>query len=328
SAGRSASAAGSRAGEQALAAAARTRWRRALGEALFGRQGRSQRFARQHRSRGRRRLLHGRLDRVQERGPQGRLARAHRRRGHGAVGQELRRAVRRRIHGLDGAHRRRRAGRRCHRAEDRNAGDAAGSAAARTTRAGQARGAGGRGQALAAPPRLQIARARFPPARLEIIFQDRRRSMILAFSRRAVLALAAALPLGFAAPTAFGQGARVEIAEANPELQKRADALFKGLGESGGKATYGALEAGNTPEGLLIKQIEIVSPDKKKFTIEEIEIRAFDWANPEEPRYADMTLKKFVVTADALDAEAAGNFRELGLTSLTINGALVFKFDD
>jgi len=152
--------------------------------------------------------------------------------------------------------------------------------------------------------------------------------MILAFSRRAVLALAAALPLGFAAPTAFGQGARVEIAEANPELQKRADALFKGLGESGGKATYGALEAGSTPEGLLIKQIEIVSPDKKKFTIEEIEIRAFDWANPEEPRYADMTLKKFVVTADALDAEAAGNFRELGLTSLTINGALVFKFDD
>ncbi|HEY7607969.1 MAG TPA: hypothetical protein VIF14_01970 [Alphaproteobacteria bacterium] len=152
--------------------------------------------------------------------------------------------------------------------------------------------------------------------------------MILAFSRGAALALAAALPPVIAPPLALGQDARVLIAEANPELQKRADALFKGIGEGGGKVTYGALEAGATPEGLIIKQIEIVSPDKKKFTIDEIAIKAFDWSNPKEPRYADVEMKKLVVTAESLDAEAAVNFRELGLTALTIGGALAFKFDE
>ncbi len=150
---------------------------------------------------------------------------------------------------------------------------------------------------------------------------------MLAFGRAAVLALATAQPLGFAAPLAHGQDARVMTVEANPELKKRADALFDGLGKGGGKVSYGALEAGATPEGLVIKQIEIVSPDKK-VTIEAIEIKAFDWANPKEPRYADIAMKNLVIAADALDPEAAENFRELGLSALTVNGELVFKFDD
>lgn len=152
--------------------------------------------------------------------------------------------------------------------------------------------------------------------------------MILAFGRSAMLALAMALPLAAAAPAAFAQDARVEIAEANPELKQRADALFQGVGEGGGKVTYGALEAGASPEGLVIRQIEIVSPDKKKVTIEEIEIKAYDWANPKEPRHADLAMKKLVIAADQLDAEAAANFRELGLAALTINGELAFKLDE
>ena len=152
--------------------------------------------------------------------------------------------------------------------------------------------------------------------------------MILAFSRCAALALAAALPLGFAPPPALGQEARVLTVQASPELKKRADALFKGLGEGGGKVTYGSLEAGATPEGLVIKQIEIVSPDKKKVMIEQIEIKTFDWANPKEPRHADLTVKKLVIAADALDPEAAENFRDLGLSALTVNAELVFKFDE
>ena len=151
---------------------------------------------------------------------------------------------------------------------------------------------------------------------------------MLALGRTAALALATALPLGFAAPLAHGQDARAMTVQASPELKKRADALFDGLGKGGAKVSYGALEAGATPEGLVIKQIEIVSPDKKKVTIEAIEIKAFDWANPKEPSYADIAMKKLVIAADALDPEAAENFRELGLSALTVNGELVFKFDD
>jgi len=152
--------------------------------------------------------------------------------------------------------------------------------------------------------------------------------MILAFGRSAALALAAALPLAVPAPPAFGQDARVLTVQANPELQKRADALFGGVGEGGGTVKYGSLEAGAGPEGLVIKQIEIVSKDKKKVTIGEIEIKAFDWANPKEPRHADIAMKALVIAADQLDPEAAANFAELGLTALTINGELAFKFDE
>lgn len=153
---------------------------------------------------------------------------------------------------------------------------------------------------------------------------------MLAFSRArsAALALAAALPVALATLTAGAQEARVLTVQSDPELQKRADALAKGITDSGGRVSWGALEAGASPEGLVIKQIEIVSPDKKKVTIEEIEIRAFDWANPKEPRHADVAIKKLVVAADALDPEAAENFRELGLSALTVNGELAFKFDE
>jgi hypothetical protein len=153
-----------------------------------------------------------------------------------------------------------------------------------------------------------------------------RRAAALALLR--ALVLAAAAPFALAPLPALAQDARVFTAEASPELQKRADALFRGVKENGGKVSYGALEAGAGPEGLIIKQIEIVSADKKKVAIDEIEIKSYDWDNAREPRHADLAMKKLVIAADQLDAEGQANFRELGLTTLTVNGELAFKFDD
>jgi hypothetical protein len=152
--------------------------------------------------------------------------------------------------------------------------------------------------------------------------------MTFALLRRAAIALAAMAPIAMPAHTALGQDARALTVQDNPELKKRADALFRGVGETGGRVSWGALEAGSGPDGLVVRQIEIVSKERRKITIEEIEIRSFDWANPREPRHADMAMKKFVVAADQLDADSAANFRELGLAQLTLNGELSFKFDE
>jgi hypothetical protein len=152
--------------------------------------------------------------------------------------------------------------------------------------------------------------------------------MTFALLRCAAIALAGMAPLAMPAQTALSQDARVLTVQNNPELKKRADALFRGVGESGGKVSWGALEAGSGPDGLVVRQIEIVAKDKKKITIDEIEIKSFDWANPREPRHADMAMKKFVIAADQLNADSAANFRELGLTQLTLNGELAFKFDE
>jgi hypothetical protein len=152
--------------------------------------------------------------------------------------------------------------------------------------------------------------------------------MTISFRRSAAVALAVLLPLAAPSAPAAAQDARSVPAQASAELQRRAEALFKGVTRAGGKASYGALEPGASPEGLRIKNIEILSPEKKKVTIEEIDIAAYDWASPEEPRYADLVVKKLVVAADALDADAAGNLRELGLSALVVNAELAFKFDD
>ena len=156
--------------------------------------------------------------------------------------------------------------------------------------------------------------------------------MILEISRArsATLALAAALalaPLAGAGPASAEEG-RVHTVQANSDLKKRADLLMKGITDAGGKVTYGALEAGASPEALVMKNVEIISADNKKFTIEQIDIRAMDWENATEPRHLDMTVRKFVIAADALDKEGQDNFRDLGLTSLTISGEMAYKFDE
>jgi hypothetical protein len=148
-------------------------------------------------------------------------------------------------------------------------------------------------------------------------------------ARRAAAALAAGFALAQPAfAPARAEDVRVVTVQDDAELKKRADLLLKGISEGGGKVTWGALERGSTPEGLVIKQIEITSADDKKITIDQIEVRSLDWANPKEPRYVDLSVRKLVVGADALDKEGADNLKELDLTALTIHGDLAYKFDE
>jgi hypothetical protein len=149
-------------------------------------------------------------------------------------------------------------------------------------------------------------------------------------SRSAALVMAAAFAQ---APIALGGQARadqprVHAAQSGAELQKRAEMLMKSVTEGGGKVTWGALEAGASPDALVMKDVVIISPENKKATIERIDIRAFDWSNVKEPKHLDMAMTKLVIAADQLDKEAADNFRELGLTSLTVNGEVAYKFDE
>lgn len=148
-------------------------------------------------------------------------------------------------------------------------------------------------------------------------------------ARRASLALATAIALALPAiaPASAEEG-RIILVQANAELQKRAELLLKGVSENGGKVTWGALEAGAGPESVVIKQIEITSPDNKKVTIEEISVRAMDWANSKEPRYADMTFRKLTAPASSMDKEQADQLAELGIDTIVLNGEFAFKFDE
>jgi hypothetical protein len=151
--------------------------------------------------------------------------------------------------------------------------------------------------------------------------------MSLAFRRagRAALAFAVALAGATALTTpAWADPGRVHTVQANPELQKRADALFKALTESGGKVKFGAIEPGSKPDAMVIKDIEITTPDGKTFKIERIEVRNYDWTNAEQPMFVDVSMAKLVIPAEALDKEAG----DLGITSLTINADFVYAFDD
>lgn len=155
--------------------------------------------------------------------------------------------------------------------------------------------------------------------------------MLLATPRAlgAAVAFAAGLALAPSAwAPAWAEDGRIITVQANSELQKRAELLLKGISDGGGKVTWASVEAGATPDGVVIKQIEITSPDNKKMTIEEIAVKTMDWANAKEPRHADIAVKNLTISADAMEKETADNIKELGLTQIVLNGELAFKFDD
>ncbi|HEY7607970.1 MAG TPA: hypothetical protein VIF14_01975 [Alphaproteobacteria bacterium] len=136
------------------------------------------------------------------------------------------------------------------------------------------------------------------------------------------LAFAAALAMSTAFVPARAEDGRVITVQS--DLQKRADALLQGIGEGGGKVKYGAVEPGATKDGLVIKDVEITSPDSKTVKIERIEVRDFDWERPKEPQRMDLSVKRLVIPAEALEKDVA----DLGLTSLTINADFAYALDE
>jgi hypothetical protein len=141
---------------------------------------------------------------------------------------------------------------------------------------------------------------------------------------RAALVLAAALAATAAPPLLRAEEGRVHTVQSEADLKKRADLLLGALKSGGGTVTFGAVEKGATEGGLVIRNIEITSPDKKTATIEQLEIKKFDWANPQQPMHVELSVRKLVIPPDSLDKGAG----ELGLTSLTINADFDYAFDD
>ena len=139
---------------------------------------------------------------------------------------------------------------------------------------------------------------------------------------RVAFAFAAALAASTMLAPAHAEKARITLAQ--DDLQKRADLLLKGVTTGGGKVKYGAVEKGEGKDGLIIKDVEITSPDNKTVKIEAIEVRGFDWESPEQPTHIDVSIKKLVVPASALEKEVT----DLGVTSLTINADFDYEFDD
>lgn len=141
----------------------------------------------------------------------------------------------------------------------------------------------------------------------------------------AALIVAAALTSASALSTAWADQGRVEgrIITVQADLQKRVDALVKGLTANGGKLKYGAAEA-EGKDGVVLKDVEMTSADGKTMKAEAIIVREYDWENPEHPTNVDISVKKLVVPAASLEKDVT----DLGVTQLTINADIAYEMDD
>jgi hypothetical protein len=139
---------------------------------------------------------------------------------------------------------------------------------------------------------------------------------------RVAFVFAAALAASTMLAPVQAQDARITLVQA--DIQKRADLLLKGITEGGGKAKYGSVEKGEGKDGLIIKDLEVTGPDGKTVKIERIDVRDFDWDNPNEPTHMDVSIRKLVVPASALEKDVT----DLGVTSLTINADFAYAIDD
>lgn len=151
--------------------------------------------------------------------------------------------------------------------------------------------------------------------------------MTFSFRRAAGAALivAAALTSASALSTAWADQGRAEgrVILVQADLQKRVDALVKGLTSNGGKVKYGSAAA-EGKDGVILKDVELTSADGKTMKAEAIIVRDYDWDNPDQPTSMDMSIKKLVVPASALEKEVT----DLGVTQLTINADIAYELDD
>ena len=147
--------------------------------------------------------------------------------------------------------------------------------------------------------------------------------MKLAFRRAGSAALVIAVALASSAMLpALADNGRVILVQS--DVQKRADLLMKGFTSGGGKAKFGAIEPGDGKEGLVVKDVELTSPDNKTVKIERIEVRSYDWETPEQPTRMDVSIRKLLVPEASLEKDVT----DLGVTSLTINADIAYAFDD
>ena len=117
---------------------------------------------------------------------------------------------------------------------------------------------------------------------------------------RVAFALAAALAASTMLAPVHAQYARITLVQA--DVQKRVDALVKGLTAGGGTVKYGAIAA-EGKDGVIIKDVEITSPDGKTVKAEAIIARDFDWASPDQPMH----------TTEPRQANKRGDLRLAGL---------------
>lgn len=132
-----------------------------------------------------------------------------------------------------------------------------------------------------------------------------------------LVSLVAAAVLAQASRAAAEQARRVV------DVAERTEAARGLLAKLGLKAKFGAVEAGDRDESLVIRDVELDDAGRRKHTIERIEIRRFDWREPEHPRYLAARIAKLVVQLDGAAQEAA-----FGFASLTADLELEYRFDD
>jgi hypothetical protein len=133
------------------------------------------------------------------------------------------------------------------------------------------------------------------------------------------------LPLAVLAAGSAPAPAEDGKSRATPEIARRAEAVRRHFANLGFTASFGAVEAGAAPEGLVIRDIAFTTASSDRtHRIARIEIRRLDWSEPEHPRYASFSVRGLIVPAQSLGSLAP----LLGVSALTVHLDLDYRFDE
>lgn len=116
----------------------------------------------------------------------------------------------------------------------------------------------------------------------------------------------------------------------DPQLVKqRADVLLTSLKDQGGDATY---KSGEAPGGgLVLKDVEVTRKDAagkaQQLTIGEVRVTEYDWANPKQPAFANVTYKAIRIPSVKDSAEFKEFATVTGHNDLVINAKAAYKYD-
>jgi len=102
--------------------------------------------------------------------------------------------------------------------------------------------------------------------------------------------------------------------------RERAEIIIGDLRKRGATVTYAGIDSALLSSGLSIRDVRIVTPTKQTYRIRSIDVRNFDWQNPEQPRHVDIRLNGVAVDPSGL-AMLPKEFRDL------FGGDTRFDFD-
>lgn len=114
---------------------------------------------------------------------------------------------------------------------------------------------------------------------------------------------------------------------ADDQARRRAESLADPLRRQGNVVTLGPVRGQVMGDKLVIRDVRVNTLGGRRLTIGAVRVNRFDWANPDKPRYADVSVEGMRIDLGKIDRTLRDALDTVKLSEVVIDARLVQTFD-